>query len=61
MSDSFTGMVAFGYLVVSIYFIKPLLYDLSVAVSERHLRFRGGCASFRQSLIAANPDNVQLD
>jgi hypothetical protein len=45
---------AFAYLVLSIFVIKPFLYDVFVVVGNGTITFRGGAPLFRERLIAAN-------
>lgn len=49
--------VVTAFLVLSIFAIKPLLYDVFVNVSGSKISFRGGDPKFRESLITENQGN----
>ena len=49
---------AFLFLIVSIFLLKPFLYDVFIAVSGNRVCFKGGVAAFRENLTIANRGNV---
>ena len=49
---------AFLFLVVSIFLIKPFLYDVVYTVSGKQMQIRGA-HPFLEQLIAANPGNAE--
>jgi hypothetical protein len=49
----------FLFLIATIFVVKPYLYDVFYAASGNHLRVRAGLP-FLESLIAANPGNVDV-
>jgi hypothetical protein len=48
----------FAFLVLSIFAIKPFLYDVFVVVTKDQIRIRGGAPVFLETVIAVNPGNV---
>jgi hypothetical protein len=52
------GFGAFLFLVVSIFLIKPFLYDVFLTISGTQMRIRGA-HPFLEQLIAANPGNAE--
>jgi len=50
--------LTFAFLVLSIFAIKPFLYDVFVNIRGNEISFLGGGPVFRESLIAANLGNL---
>jgi hypothetical protein len=51
------ALIAFLYLVASIFVIKPTLYDIFLTQSGCRMKIKGA-QPFLESVIAANPGNV---